>query len=477
MPSGATTTKQRLLGIDVSRGLALLGMMAVHALIPYDEDYNPNWVTYIPTGHASGVFALLAGVGLSLTTGRAVVPRSNASTTVAGIAGRAAAIGVVGLLLGYTSATIAGVILPYYAVMFLLAIPLLFLRTRILVGVGIFVAVAVPVLSELVRPALPEATLENLAFSYLFDHPLHLLSELLVTGAYPGVPWVSYICTGLIVGRLTLSSVHVARRMLIFGVALGLAATTASWWLLGPLGGRAALRLAVPGPLNSEGDTVDDLLVFGFEGTTPTGNWWWLATSAPHAATPLDLLHTIGTALAVVGAMLLLGHVTAPALRRVIHLFTAPLAAAGSMTLTLYTAHVVFMNSPLDQFTPMGGYIFQVVAVLLFALGWRQAVGRGPLETAVTAVANRAKARAARGHGAGRAPSTVHAPSHPPPQEEARARRDETGRLADRSSPAFQAQGPRRALSPVDGGPRRGRRPTADRRSRQRGPKSPQPTP
>jgi len=394
--SGSGTKKQRLIGIDVSRGLALLGMIAVHALFPYDEDFNPTWVTYIATGNAAAVFALLAGVGLSLTTGRAVIPRSKTVPTTASMVGRAVAIGFIGLLLGYADATITGVILPYYAMMFLLAIPLLFLRTPMLVLVGTFAAVAVPVLSELVRPALPEATLANLSFVYAFDHPLDMLSELLVTGAYPALPWMSYICAGLIVGRLTLASAVVARRMLVFGAVLAGAAATASWYLLGPLGGRAALRQAAPGPLNDDGDTVDDLLVFGFDGAAPTGSWWWLASDAPHAATPLDLLRTIGTAVAVVGAMLLLGHVAAPAWQRAVHVVTAPLAAAGSITLTLYAAHVVFMNSPLDQFDAVGGYLFQVVAALLLALGWRQAVGRGPLETAVTAIASWAQARAAQ---------------------------------------------------------------------------------
>jgi hypothetical protein len=69
-----------------------------------------------------------------------------------------------------------------------------------------------------------------------------------------------------------------------------------------------------------------------------------------------------------------------PGLRRAIDLVLAPLAAAGSMTLTLYTAHIVFMNSPLDEFDPTPGYVVQVVAALLFALVWRRRVGRGPLE-------------------------------------------------------------------------------------------------
>ncbi len=433
-PSSSGTKKHRLIGIDVSRGLALLGMMAVHALIPFDEDFNPNWVSHIATGNASAVFALLAGVGLSLTSGRAAVPWSKASTTAASIMGRAAAIGLIGLLLGYTDAGIAGVILPYYAVMFLLAIPLVFLRTPTLVVVGIFAAVVVPVLSQLVRPALPRPTLANPNFPYLFHHPLDQLSELLLTGAYPALPWVSYICAGLIVGRLALSSLAVARRMLIFGAALAVAAASASWYLLGPLGGRAALRVAAPGPLNLDGDTVDDLLVFGFDGTTPSGSWWWLATSAPHAATPLDLLRTIGIAVAVVGAMLLLGHITAPTLQRVIHLVTAPLAAAGSMTLTLFTAHIVFMNSSLDQFDPVGGYLFQVAAVLLFALGWRQAVGRGPLETAVTAAATWARDRAVQGTGKTRPSPSIPAPSNATPEQETWTWWDKSEGLTSRAS-------------------------------------------
>ena len=100
--------KARLIGIDVTRGLALLGMMAVHALIPYDEAGNPNWVSYVATGHSAATFAVLAGVGLSLTTGRARVPRAKAGPTAAALAGRAAAIGAIGLALGYTDAAIAG---------------------------------------------------------------------------------------------------------------------------------------------------------------------------------------------------------------------------------------------------------------------------------------------------------------------------------------------------------------------------------
>ena len=66
-----------------------------------------------------------------------------------------------------------------------------------------------------------------------------------------------------------------------------------------------------------------------FFGTTPTDTWWYLAVATPHSGATFDLLHTIGTSLAVLGACLLL----AAAGRFVL----AWLAAAGGMTLSLYT--------------------------------------------------------------------------------------------------------------------------------------------
>jgi hypothetical protein len=61
------------------------------------------------------------------------------------------------------------------------------------------------------------------------------------------------------------------------------------------------------------------------------------------------------------------------------------------MTLTLYTAHVLFINSPLDVFGATPGYLIQVVAVLAFAVAWRRTVGRGPLERLAAEAARRAR--------------------------------------------------------------------------------------
>jgi uncharacterized membrane protein len=380
---------RRIVGVDATRGIALLGMMAVHALFAYDDSGEPTLIFSLSTGRSAAAFAVMAGVGVAFITGRRRVRlgRPFGANAVA-LTARALVVGAIGLALGYTDAAIAAVILPYYAVLFLLAIPLVLLGTRTLAATGAMIALGMPVLSHLARDALPGPRLVNPSFGYLFTDPLALLAELSLTGYYPALPWTAYLCAGLVLGRLDLGSARVAGGLLGVGAALAAAASLASWLLLGPLGGRVALTAAGTGAVALP---TDEVLAFGGEGVAPANTWWWLATDAPHTATPPDLLHTTGVAVALLGALLLLGHVTAPAARRVVTAVLGPLTAAGSMILTIYTAHVVFLNSPLDVFSPLAGYLVQVAAALLFALGWRQAVGRGPLESLARWASRRAQ--------------------------------------------------------------------------------------
>jgi hypothetical protein len=229
-----------------------------------------------------------------------------------------------------------------------------------------------------------------------------MLQELLLTGEYPALVWATYVCAGIVLGRLRLHSSLTAARLLAGGAAVAVAALELSALLLGPMGGIAHLRAAGTG---DEDVTVADILAFGADGVTPTTTTWWLAVRSPHTGTPLDLLHTTGTAVALLGALLLLGHVTTPVLRKAIDLMLAPLAAAGSMTLTLYTAHIVFMNSPLDVFGATAGYVVQVMVALLFAQVWRQVVGRGPLEWLTTSATHPTTGRSRALHGRPRAGS------------------------------------------------------------------------
>ncbi|MGC9667871.1 heparan-alpha-glucosaminide N-acetyltransferase domain-containing protein [Planosporangium sp. 12N6] len=388
-PAGAAPVKRRLVGVDAVRGVALLGMMAVHSLYDTTANGRPSWSFWLFGGRAAATFAVLAGVGVAFMTGRRRVRFADGRGTVAALVTRALAIGAIGLALGATDASIAAVILPYYAVMFVLVIPLVFLPTRTLAVTGALLATGVPALTHTLLPHLPVPDELNPGVADL-AHPAGLLSELAITGEYPALPWMTYLCAGLIVGRLTLTRLRVAIGLLGTGVVLAVGATVASSILLHRFGGLAHIWAAQPRSVLTVPETTE-LLTLGGDGTTPTSTWWWLATNAPHTSTPLDLVGTTGTALALLGFMLLASHVPVPALRRLVTAVQAPLAAAGSMTLTFYCVHIVFINSEYDYYEATTGFLVQVVAVLLLGLGWRATMGRGPLEAFVTALARRAR--------------------------------------------------------------------------------------
>jgi uncharacterized membrane protein len=365
----------RLVGVDAARGIALLGMMAVHINPRLDAEGNVSTSYLVAGGRASALFAILAGVGLALASGGQTVPRGKALAGVsAGTAVRAAVLAVIGLALGAPESNVA-VILVYYALLFVVAIPFLGLGPTVLLPLAFVWAIGSPVLSHLIRSGMGVEPRSVPEFDSLAE-PGTLLTELTLTGYYPVLQWTAYILFGLGLGRLNLRSIRTCVVLFAGGATLAVAAKLVSWQLLAS-GGLEALRAAGAGDAPIQRFPLDVALQGGFYGTTPTTSWWWLAVSAPHSASPFDLLHTMGVAAGVLGLMLLI----ATRARALLW----PLAAFGSMTLTLYSLHVYLLSSAVPRETP-DAYVLHVVIALAIAVPWRTFVGRGPLE----AVANRA---------------------------------------------------------------------------------------
>jgi hypothetical protein len=371
-------------------------MMIIHVLP--DENPatgGPAWTYIISAGNASALFALLAGVSIAFTTGRARVRREQATATAASLGARAAVIAVIGLALGYTDAELATVILPYYAVMFVFAIPLVFLPTWGVAVVGAAVVAGAPPLTFLLLPHLPAPTssMNNVGFGDVVSTPLALLAQLVVTGEFPALTWMAYVCAGLVIGRLRLSSARTAYRLLIAGGCTAALAQLASGLLLYRYGGLQNIWSAAD--TGTASDTME-LLRFGGDGSLPPTTWWWLASVQPHTGTPPDLFSTIGIAAAVLAGMLLTDHLTRPFARRLTGLARIPLAAAGTMTLTFYTLHVMFINSVHDTYVPTTSLVLQIVAVGVLGVAWKASAGRGPLEALTATVTRRARRIATR---------------------------------------------------------------------------------
>lgn len=377
-PSGG-----RLHGIDAARGLALLGMMATHLLPTFESDagLTPTWIGLTFSGRAAALFAVLAGVGLALSTGKhRPVQGPDLGAARRGIALRALVIAAVGLTLGGLEVNLA-IILVHYAVLFLCVLPFLGMGLKRLCAWAGGWILGSPVLAYLIRPWLlaaePPLKLGHNPSWEDLGTPSRLLADLFFTGYYPVFQWLSYLLVGLVVGRLVLGRAMLPLFLLVAGSVVAVLAKTLGVTAMESWGGRQALEEV----LNSPGYPLDSVLQVNLTGIPQEGSWWWLASAAPHSGTTLDLLHTSGVAVAVIGACLLLGR-----LAEWVDLdLLLPLRGAGAMTLTLYTVHVWvvsgFYLKPLPSgWTEDGMYFVQAAAAVVVGIVFVLLKWRGPLE-------------------------------------------------------------------------------------------------
>ncbi|MFI7581362.1 heparan-alpha-glucosaminide N-acetyltransferase domain-containing protein [Kocuria kalidii] len=389
--AAAPRPARRLIGVDAARGLALFGMVTVHTLPSWNEQSGEaHWSWTLFAGHSAALFATLAGVSLAFASGGRT-PRTGRRMTAArwALAGRAGVIALVGFLLGFLELPVSNILI-YYGMLFLLAVPFLRLGTRSLLLCSALFALAAPFLMQWSVDVLPGLEYANPSLLDLVLDPGTVLSQLLLTGVYPALPWMAFLLAGLAVGRTDLTSRRVQTLLAAVGAAVALLVWGASVLALRVLGGYEAIADGTPWMEASE---IEEVMVFGGDPTLPTDTLWWLLITAPHSNTPFFLALNVGLALSVLGVCLLLERVAGRVL--------APVAAAGAMTFTLYTAHLLLLWPEYYDLAPVAWTVAQIAAFTVFALLWRRAQGQGPLEKVVTrstrAISHRVLARGGDG--------------------------------------------------------------------------------
>lgn len=424
-------SSRRAIGVDVARAVALIGMISVH-VFPESNDEDVMTLAFaVFGGRAAALFAVLAGVSIAFVEKRnrgQLYGRTLAADRAALVV-RGLLIILVGLLLGHADSTIVTII-PYFGVLFLLAVPFYGRSSRFLLISAPLFAVLGPVLRHVLGGTVPEQLDPEADYTLTtaFGQPVPFAVDMLLTGYYPALMWMAYICVGMVIGRQTLTSVKVALTLVGWGTALAAAMWVLSKVLLGPAGGMERLVAATPEYTRAE---IAGQLAYGPDGVMmPDTTWWWLAAVSPYSSTPLNILHNLGAAVAVLGILLLLT-------RRGGAVFS-PFAAMGAMTLTLYSAHVIVESlEVLDEDKPMVSLWIQVISYMLFALMWRSCMGRGPLETIISDASDWVRTRIRTPRERPQAPHEAPGARWRP----GRRRRAGTGRAA--ASPA----GSRRATS------------------------------
>lgn len=354
----------RLRGVDVARGLAVLGMFGAHLLSTDALVWTaPGTWSGVVDGRSSILFAVLAGVSVALLTGRTTPPTGDALVRARLVLlTRAVLLLALGGLVQLLVVPVA-VILEFYAVLLVLCLPLLRWRPRSLfLLAGVLVAVVNPLYHQLLLPWMSAETGGG-----------GVLGQLGFTGVYPVVTWSAFVVTGLGVGRLDLTAARVRAALVLVGLVLAVVGYTVGD-VAALMGGEAG---ASTGALFTDDDPSWQELV------PPAAD---LLQAEPHSNTPAETVGSGGFALLVLGSCLLV----ADRLRWAL----LPLASVGAMPLTAYCAHLVgiaLLGDSLFGSAAAGvvHWVWFAGVALVGCTVWALLLGRGPLERLVGAVTRR----------------------------------------------------------------------------------------
>ncbi|WP_369228595.1 DUF418 domain-containing protein (plasmid) [Streptomyces sp. R39] len=405
-PESATATERpapmaRLVGVDLARALAVFGMFAVHVgPAPTPGGGVGDWFLELASGRASALFATLAGFSLMLIAGRFEPKTGLAGRQArARIVIRAVILLVLGSALAMTNFGGAG-ILNFYAVYFLLALPLLRLRARTLAIIAVTLAVVTPQVAYVTRALLTGSVVHSIDS---WDPIARLCGvgvlDLLLLGLYPAITWMTFVVTGMTLGRLDLSSGAVRRRLAVVGPAMIAFGYGVSWLALRLTGGAQKIMAGMPA-MNGPGAMKDPGMASGsFDSPVGGGlggpDAWGLLAAEPHSGSTFDLIGSLGIAITVLLCLTV-------ALERLqwLRRLAKPVIAVGTMSLTLYVGHIlVILALPGEAATPpqsasAGLLLCFVVGATVFAAVWSRFFRRGPLEyllNSATKLANRVR--------------------------------------------------------------------------------------
>lgn len=336
----------RLIGVDLARGLAVLGMLAAHLLDTEDlVARDPSSWLDVVNGRSSILFAVLAGVSIALVTGG---PRPlegpRRARAAARLALRGALLWVIGMLLVFTGVPVY-VILPAYALLFALSLPFLGMRPR-----GLFLtAGAVALVMPWIQPVLDAAPLWSGRFGEEISAALGW--------NYPFPVWIAFLLAGMGLGRLDLRLLPEQTLMLLSGGALML----------------AGYGLALVTEPAVAGDRYLSTVL----------------TAEDHSAGLWEVIGSGGFAIATIGLCLLL-------CRTPVRWLAIPLRAVGSMPLTAYVLQLVVWafvalavlgdTSDLWGIRALGLFGPLTLGLVVGCTAWALTVGRGPLEALIDAV-------------------------------------------------------------------------------------------
>lgn len=350
MPSPQRSAN-RLMGLDLARYIAFVGMVIVNFKIAMGAEGNGGVLSVLTTaleGRAAATFVVLAGIGLGLAG------QKRLDQTIVVTLKRSFFL----LLIGLLNMTVFDAdILHYYAFYFLFGVLLLGQSNRnlfaVLIGLNLTFVIMILALDYDTGWNWEDYTYSG------FWTPVGFVRNLFFNGWHPVIPWLGFLLFGIMLSRMPLGERGMQWRLVMGGVLAFVCAEGLS------------------GVLTPQMAALDAELV-------P------LVTTEPVPPMPLYMLAGIGAACVVVGICLLVAdRLASIGVLRV-------LVPAGRQTLTLYIAHILLGMGSLEALGLLGGQtvgqavwasVLFCASATVYALIWAKWFRRGPIESLMRTLA------------------------------------------------------------------------------------------
>jgi len=349
--------KQRIIGIDVARAFAVIGMIIVNFKIVFGNN-GADWLKSIASifdGKAAATFVVLAGVGLALMTNSAIQKNDPAilKTIQRKIAKRAFFLFFVGI--SYITIWPAD-ILHFYGIYMLITILLLKSKDKTILISALLLMLIFPILMLFwnYETGWDFATLHYSGFWTITG----FIRNLFYNGFHPVIPWAAFMLFGFWFGKQDLNNNKFVKKAFWVSSIIFIVTQILSYVLISIL---------------SEGnqESVNELTEI-------------LGTS-PMPPLPVYIFSGVSVAIAIISACILL------AKRFKNNILISALNKTGQLALTFYVAHIIIGMGIVEIINPgeMGEYsiefsityafIFSFFCVL-FAVFWTKHKNAGPLE-------------------------------------------------------------------------------------------------
>lgn len=216
--TSSTIMKQRVIGFDLARAYAILGMFIVNFNTVFgsftDKTVLGQFLSLF-SGNSSSTFVILAGMGISLMTNRTKYNLAEKSKLKTIISRRSWFLFVIGLLLYLWW---PADILHYYGGYMHLAILILFLPKKYYLWAALL-AIVIFHLLLLIIPYETGWNFKNLEYNDFWT-VRGFLRNTLYNGWNSIFPWVAYFFAGMWLGRLDWNEFKMQKKMFLIGVSL-----------------------------------------------------------------------------------------------------------------------------------------------------------------------------------------------------------------------------------------------------------------